>query len=61
MLASGGQDGAVLAWLPGKRETPLGGFRGLGAVSQVAWSPDDRFLAIGDEQGSVIVTELASE
>jgi WD40 repeat protein len=61
MLVSGGQDGAVLAWMPGKRDTPLGGFRDMGAVSHVVWSPDDHFLAIGDDQGAVIVTELASE
>ncbi|MBK8023902.1 MAG: hypothetical protein IPK19_21320 [Chloroflexi bacterium] len=60
-LASGGQDGAVLVWLPGKRETPLGGMRGMGAISQAVWSPDDRCLALGDDQGSVIVTEIESE
>lgn len=60
-LASGGQDGAVLVWLPGKREAPLGGFRGMGAVSHVAWSPDDHLLAIGDEQGTLIVTEIVPE
>ncbi|MBK9746008.1 MAG: WD40 repeat domain-containing protein [Chloroflexi bacterium] len=61
VLASGGQDGAVLLWLPDKREAPLGGFRGQGAVSHVAWSPDDRLLLMGDDQGAVIVTEIVPE
>ncbi|MDZ4769942.1 MAG: WD40 repeat domain-containing protein [Chloroflexota bacterium] len=59
VLASSAQDGTVLAWLPGKRDDPLGGLRGLGSVSHVVWSPDDRFLAIGDDQGAVVVAHFA--
>lgn len=61
VLASGAGDGTVLAWLPGKRDEPLGGLRGMGAVSHVAWSRDDRALAISDDQGAVLVTEFVQE
>jgi WD40 repeat protein len=61
VLASAAQDGTVLAWLPGKRDTPLGGLRGMGAVSHVAWSPDDQRLAIGDDQGVVLVTRFVQD
>jgi len=58
VLASSAADGSVLAWLPGKSEEPLGGLRGLGAISHIVWSPDDRALAIGDDQGVVVVANF---
>jgi WD40 repeat protein len=58
MLASGGQDGAVLLWKPGQQDAPLAGFRGMGEVSHVVWSPDDSALAVGDAGGAVAVFDV---
>ena len=61
ILASSAADGTVLAWLPGKQENPLDGLPGLSAVSHIVWSPDDRALAIGDDQGVVVVANFVQK
>jgi WD40 repeat protein len=53
VLASGGQDGVLLLWWPNKLDQPIGGVRGLGAVSHVVWSDNDKLLAAGDAEGVV--------
>lgn len=54
LLASAGQDGRVILWRPhhGKRAT--GGMGVNSAITNLAWSPDDRLLAAGTDGGSVI-------
>lgn len=54
LLASAGQDGRVIFWRPhhGKRAT--GGMGVNSAITNLAWSPDDRLLAAGTDSGSVI-------
>jgi WD40 repeat protein len=55
LLASGGQDGKVLLLQPGKFKKALAQSDAGAAVSQLAWSPDDRVLAVGTEAGSVVL------
>jgi WD40 repeat protein len=55
LLASGGQDGRLLLFQPGKFKKEVAR-SDLGApVAQVLWSPDDRLLAAGTETGGVVV------
>jgi WD40 repeat protein len=57
-LASADQDGLVLLWRPDKKRQPIAHARADSGVSRLAWSPDDRALAIGTELGRVEVHEL---
>ncbi|NWF78826.1 MAG: WD40 repeat domain-containing protein [Chloroflexi bacterium] len=58
LLASAGQDGLVALWRPTRGQKPLAQ-HGLNApVSQLAWSPDDRALAVGGADGSIVVLTL---
>lgn len=53
LLASAGQDGLVALWQPGVLKTPLA-LENLGsAVTAISWSPNDRLLAAGCEDGTV--------
>lgn len=55
-LVSGSQDGNVALWedvIPAR--PPTGVARMSGEVSQLAWSPDDKWIAVADGQGSVRV------
>jgi len=55
LLASGGADGALFLWHPGRFKTALTGVAYHAPVAQLAWSPDDRLLAVGTAAGSVDV------
>jgi WD40 repeat protein len=56
-LAAAASDGSVRIWSP-ERPRPLRATITLPAsATKVAWSPDDRFLAIGSEKGFVYVLE----
>jgi WD40 repeat protein len=55
LLASGGQDGKVMLLQPGKFKKSLARSETGAAVAQLAWSPDDRSLAVGTEAGGVVV------
>jgi YD repeat-containing protein len=60
LLASGGQDGRVALWRPTKGKQPLAQ-QGLSApISQLAWSPDDRLLAVGAEDGTLAMFQIAA-
>jgi hypothetical protein len=45
----------VLLWRPDKKREPLAQAQAESGVSHLAWSPDDRALAIGTEAGAVLV------
>lgn len=54
-LATADQSGRVLLWRPDKKREPLAQAQAESGVSRLAWSPDDRALAIGTEAGAVLV------
>jgi WD40 repeat protein len=58
ILASGGQDGKVILFQPGKFKKSLATSNLNQPVSQMAWSPDDRLLAVATERGEVIQYSL---
>jgi len=59
LLASGGQDGQVNLWHPGKSDQPLSTLEMNSPISQLVWSPDDQNLAVGTDSGQVVVLGLA--
>jgi len=61
LLASGGADGRVCVWQPKNKKQPLlGSFDGDGGeATAVAWSPNDKLLAVGFESGAVNVLAVS--
>jgi len=55
LLASGGEDGKVIVWRPGASKKPAASSRLGDAVSALAWSSDDRRVAVGTAGGLVEV------
>jgi WD40 repeat protein len=55
LLASGGVDGRVVVWQPGKTRQPLTQNVVASGITQLAWSPNDQALAVGSEVGLVLV------
>jgi len=53
VLASGCGGGLVAAWRPGKHRSPIAIARVPGGVARLAWSADDRLLAVGADDGSI--------
>jgi WD40 repeat protein len=58
LLASGGQDGRVHLFQPGRFKKYQARAELPSAISQLVWSPDDRHLAVGTEQGEVALYAL---
>lgn len=55
LLASAGQDGRVIVWHPHKDKKPRAVMAINSAITQLNWSPDDERLAVGTENGSIVV------
>jgi len=55
LLASASQDGALLLWSPERAQPLRASIRMPASATSLAWSPDDRLLAIGTEKGLVYV------
>lgn len=55
LLASASQDGVVQLWSPERQQPLRATVRMPNTATRLAWSPDDRFLAIGSEKGTVYV------
>jgi len=55
LLATGAQDGSVMIWSPERQQPLRATVRMPSGPAKLAWSPDDRFLAIGSEKGAVYV------
>jgi WD40 repeat protein len=53
LLASGAADGRLMIWHPDKLKKPVAQVRIDSGLSQLAWSPDDRLIALGTESGRV--------
>jgi WD40 repeat protein len=60
LLASAGQDGQVYLWAPGQEKTPLTRVSYPAPVTQIAWSPDDRHLLVGTDNGVIEVLALST-
>jgi len=58
ILASGCEGGLLALWHPTARVPLLTSLRLCAPVAQLAWSPDDRTLAVGAADGSVIVLRV---
>lgn len=55
LLATASSDGVVQLWSPDRRAPLRAKVKMPAAATRLAWSPDDRYLAIGSEQGIVYV------
>lgn len=55
LLATAGQDGVVQIWSPERPKPLRATVKMPAAATKLAWSPDDRSLAIGSEKGVVYV------
>ncbi len=55
LLATASQDGVVQLWSPDRRQPLRATVKMPAAATRLAWSPDDRLLAIGSEKGVVYV------
>ena len=55
LLATASSDGVVQLWSPERRQPLRATVKMPSAATGLAWSPDDRFLAIGSEKGIVYV------
>ena len=54
-MASGGEDGLLALWLPSRQQGALALVKHAAAVSQLAWASDDKRLAVGHADGSVLL------
>ena len=55
LLASVGEDGRVIIWQPHQQRRGIGGMAVNSQMTKLAWSPDDRLLAVGTSSGAVLV------
>jgi WD40 repeat protein len=55
LLATASHDGALMLWTPGSSQPLHATVQLPSPATKLAWSPDDRYLAIGSEQGVVYV------
>jgi WD40 repeat protein len=60
LLASAGLDGRVVLWHPGQHKQPVAQGMIETGIARLAWSPDDRRLAAGSDDGTVIVYTVGS-
>jgi WD40 repeat protein len=58
LLATAAADGSVMLWSPERKQPLRATLRLPRPATQLAWSGDDRHLAIGSEQGLVYVLRL---
>jgi len=55
LLATASQDGGLVLWSPERKQPLRATVRMPTAATKLAWSPDDQFLTVGAENGSVFV------
>jgi len=54
-LASGGDDGLVALWQPGKQQGAVSLAKHAAPIAQLAWADDDHRLAVGTAAGQVLM------
>jgi WD40 repeat protein len=57
LLVTASQDGVVMLWSPERKQPLRATIRMPAPATKLAWSPDDRQLAIGSEKGTVYVVK----
>lgn len=57
LLASSDNDGFLFLWNPLKQKLPIAGQIFSSSISRLAWSPDDRLLAVGQQDGTITVLQ----
>jgi WD40 repeat protein len=55
LLATASQDGVVQLWSPERPKPLRATVKMPAAATKLAWTPDDRYLAIGSEKGAIYV------
>jgi WD40 repeat protein len=60
LLATAAQDGSLALWSPERKQPLRATVRMPAAATRIAWSPDDRLLAIGSEKGLIYVLKCES-
>lgn len=60
IVATAAQDGSVRLWSPERPKALRADIKLPHPATQFAWAPDDRYLAIGNEQGVVYVLTVAA-
>lgn len=55
ILASAGEDGLLALWHPGRQQSAVALARLAAPITQISWSPDDRRIAVGTDQGTIAV------
>lgn len=60
LLASVSRDGVLMLWGRGRHDMPLKAFRLAFVPTALAWSPDDRLLALGGDGGQLAVIDTRS-
>ncbi len=58
LLASGSRDGVLQLWSPERAQPLRATIKMPAPATRLAWSPDDRFLAVGSEKGVVYVLRV---
>lgn len=59
-LVSGGRDWRVSLWAPGKSPKSVDAALTKSEVTVLRWSPDSRFVAVGERQGQVGIYEVVT-
>lgn len=57
LLASVARDSSLLLWQPGRGDLPVSRYQLVSQPTTIAWSPDDRLLAIGGDGGEITIIE----
>ncbi|MDF9832904.1 WD40 repeat protein [Ereboglobus sp. PH5-5] len=58
LLASASEDGSVMLWSLDRNQPLRATVKMPSAATKLAWTPDDRFLAIGSKKGAVYVLSV---
>ncbi len=58
LLASAGKDGVLQLWSPERAQPLRATVKMPASATRLAWSPDDRFLAVGSEKGVLYVLRV---